>query len=169
MSEFRIRPIDASLAATVRNTLLDPVYGLPLSVTPATGYGPCRLCLRTFAHGEPRVLFLYNPFSASQEADIAGPVFIHAAQCRPYDDLTIFPDAIAQLPIVLRAYDEHRRCKLEIRPRPGGVAASIEACLAVPGIRTVHVRNADAKCFIMEVKRSGVAGDAQPNVLVSSR
>ena len=36
MSSFRIRPIDASLAAQVRSTLRDPIYGLPVHVQPAT-------------------------------------------------------------------------------------------------------------------------------------
>ncbi len=168
MSEFRIRSIDASLSAQVRGTLKDPVYGLPVSVEPATGFGPCRLCLRTFSPGEPRILFLYNPFSAAQEADVAGPVFVHAEPCRPYADASLFPEEVAQLPVVLRAYDAHRRCLLEMTPRPGGVTASIEACFGVPGVALVHVRNAEAKCFIAAIERSSLRSD-QPNVLVSSR
>ena len=151
MADFRIRPIDESLADAVRKTLRDPIYGLPVQPEPATGYGPCRLCLRTFERGEPRILFLYNPFSASQEADTAGPIFIHAERCRPYAHSTTFPHAIARLPIVLRAYDEHRRCRLEMTPSADGVAASLEACLALPGVSVVHVRNAEAKCFIAAV------------------
>ena len=124
--------------------------------------------MRTFSPGEPRILFLYNPFSAAQEADVAGPVYVHAEPCRPYAELSVFPEEVAVLPIVVRAYDDDRRCKLEMTPRPGGVTAAIEACLDVPGVSVVHVRNAEAKCFITAVEPA-VTAAGQPNVLVSSR
>jgi hypothetical protein len=168
MSQFRIKPIDESLARRVRETLRDPIYGLPLHVEPATGYGPCRLCLRTFETGEPRILFLYNAFSDSQEADLAGPVFIHAGQCARYDEPSLFPEQVAVLPIVLRAYDTHRRCVFEIAPTPGAVDASLEALFESESVAFVHVRNSEAKCFIARVDRAHAAA-YQPNVLVSSR
>jgi len=168
MSQFRVRPIDESLARRVRETMRDPIYGLPVRIEPATGYGPCRLCLKTFEKGERRILFLYNAFSVGQEADLAGPVFIHAGQCRAYDDASLFPEEIASLPIVLRAYDRDRRCVFETMPNAGSVAASLEALLESQSVAFVHVRNAEAKCFIARVERARSAAD-QPNVLVSSR
>jgi hypothetical protein len=168
MSQFRVKPIDQSLARRIRETLCDPIYGLPVQVEPATGYGPCRLCLKTLGPGEPRILFLYNAFSAGQEADLAGPVFIHAGRCEPYDEPSAFPEEIAALPIVLRAYDSHRRCVLEIAPTPGAVDASLEALFESENAAFVHVRNAEAKCFIVRVDPARVSAD-QPNVLVSSR
>ena len=168
MSQFRMKPIDESLARQVRETMRDPIYGLPVRAEPATGYGPCRVCLRTFETGEPRVLFLYNAFSDGQEADLAGPVFIHADQCARYDEPSMFPEQIAALPIVLRAYDSHRRCIFEITPKPGAVDASLEALFESESVAFVHVRNSEAKCFIARVDRVR-AGAYQPNVLVSSR
>lgn len=168
MSQFRIKPLDESLARHVRETMRDPIYGLPVRVEPATGYGPCRLCLCTFETGEPRILFLYNAFSAGQEADLAGPVFIHARQCGQYGAPSLFPEQIAVLPIVLRAYDSHRRCVFEITPKPGAVAASLEALFESESVAFVHVRNAEAKCFIARVERAQAPAD-HPNVLVSSR
>ena len=168
MSQFRVRPIDESLARRVRETMRDPVYGLPVRVEPATGYGPCRLCLRTFEPGELRILFLYNPFSTLQEADVAGPVFIHAADCAPYAEATIFPEEVEPLPIVLRAYDGDRRCVFETAPARGAVAPALESLLDCQAVAFVHVRNAEAKCFITRVDRAVVAA-AQPNVLISSR
>jgi len=168
MSQFRVKPIDESLARKVRGTMRDPIYGLSVHAEPATGYGPCRLCLKTFDAGEPRILFLYNAFSAGQEADLAGPVFIHAGQCRAYDDASLFPEEIASLPIVLRAYDRDRRCVFEMTPSAGSVASSLETLLGSPSVAFVHVRNAEAKCFIARVERAHTPAD-QPNVLVSSR
>jgi uncharacterized protein DUF1203 len=168
MSEFRIRPIDESLAQRVRESLKDPIYGLSVHVEPATGYGPCRLCLRTFAPGEPRILFLYNAFSAEQEADLAGPVFIHAGPCAPYGEPSVFPEDVANLPIVLRGYDRHRRCIAEIVPAAGAAAAILESMFESASVDVVHVRNTEAKCFIARVERSRKTLD-QPKVLVSSR
>jgi hypothetical protein len=168
MSQFRVNPIDESLARRVRETMRDPIYGLPVRTEPATGYGPCRLCLKTFEAGEPRILFLYNAFSAGQEADLAGPVFIHAGGCERYGEPSIFPEQIAALPIVLRAYDTHRRCIFEIAPKTGAVDASLEALFESARVAFVHVRNLEAKCFIARVDRAHVLAD-QPNVFVSSR
>ena len=168
MSLFRIRPIDESLAQRVRGTLQDPIYGLPVRVEPATGYGPCRLCLRTFEPGEPRILFLYNAFSLEQEADVAGPVFIHADRCEPYGEPSIFPEDVASLPIVLRAYDRHRRCVAEVVPAPGAAAAILESMFESASVDVVHVRNVEAKCFIARVERALATSD-QLNVFVSSR
>ena len=154
MPAYRISPIPNALAHLVRVTLRDPIYNLPVRIEPATGYGPCRLCLRTFSTGEPRILFLYNPFSTSQEADVAGPVFIHADDCGPYAQ-DAFPSSIARLPIVLRAYDRDRRCIAEITPTPDDVDLALEALLAKSEVEVVHVRNAEAKCFIAAVNRAG--------------
>jgi hypothetical protein len=168
MSEFRVHPIDESLARRVRESRKDPIYGLPIRVEPATGYGPCRLCLRTFEPGEQRILFLYNAFSAEQEADLAGPVFIHAGPCAPYDEPSMFPEDVANLPIVLRGYDRHRRCIAEIIPAAGAAAAILESMFGCASVEVVHIRNTEAKCFIARVERNRKTSD-QPNVLVSSR
>ena len=49
--QFRIAGIPSDLAAEVRQTLRSPQYGHPAHRETATGYGPCRLCLRTFEVG----------------------------------------------------------------------------------------------------------------------
>ena len=156
MPKFRIRPIQESIAARVRETLRDPIYGLPVRIEPATGYGPCRLCLRTFSPEERRILFLYNPFSAQQDADFAGPIFIHADACRAFDE-PAFPDEIARLPILLRSYDGDGRRLAEIDPKadaaPGAdLSAMLELLLEPENAAFVHVRNAEAKCFIAAVE-----------------
>lgn len=169
MSQFRITPLDESLVRRVRASLQDPIYGRPLSVEPATGYGPCRLCLRTFAPGEPRILFLFNAFSPTQEADLAGPVFIHAEHCTPYGESSLFPEALASLPIVFRAYDADRRCLFEVSPKTGGEAAALETLLASPSVAVVHIRNAEAKCFIARVERTQTAVQPEQHIFLKTR
>lgn len=168
MPEFHVIPIDETIARRVRETLKDPIYGLPVRVEPATGYGPCRLCLRTFEAGELRILFLYNPFSAEQDADFAGPVFVHAAPCEPYAPDGAFPEEIKRLPIVLRAYDEYQRCVAQSKPVAERVDAALSELIGRADVAYIHVRNAEAKCFIARVEPAHVPAD-QPNVLISSR
>jgi uncharacterized protein DUF1203 len=153
MTEYRVEPIDTALAQGVRETLKDPIYGLPVHVEPATGYGPCRVCLRTFAPDEPRILFLYNPFSPHQDADFAGPIFIHAETCAPYPDPAVFPGQVAGLPIVLKGYDADQRCVAQSVPASGGVASALRALLERSEVEYVHVRNNEAKCYIARVVR----------------
>ena len=152
---YDVIPIPTGIAAGVRATLKDPVYGLAVTVRDRGGYGPCRLCLRTFPPEETRILFLYNPFSARQEADFAGPIFIHAHECEPFSQRHTFPEQIANLPIVLRAYGSDGRFLLETSPRDGiEIDAAIEAMFDRSDVAVIHVRNAEAKCFIMKIERS---------------
>lgn len=58
MQPFRVVAIPDEIAESVRTKLVAPVYGHPAHAEVAKGYGPCRLCLRTFTVGaERRVLF----------------------------------------------------------------------------------------------------------------
>ncbi len=79
MTAYKVMPISEEIIDHVRRTLTDPIYNHPVRVEVAGpgGYGPCRACLNTFEVGERRILFLYNPFSLTQESDFAGPIFIH--------------------------------------------------------------------------------------------
>jgi hypothetical protein len=64
MAALRYTGIAAELADAVRRTQRSPQYGHPAHRERAQGYGPCRLCLHTFAVGEEeRILFTYQPFS----------------------------------------------------------------------------------------------------------
>jgi hypothetical protein len=154
MAGFRIEPIDPSLAAAVRETLRDPIYGLPVRAEPATGYGPCRLCLKTFEAGEARILFLYNPFSTEQDAEFAGPVFVHADACAPYADVETFPESIAHLPIELRGYDAQLRRVAHEAPAPDERSAALRRMFEQPAVAFVHARNVEARCFVLRARRA---------------
>jgi hypothetical protein len=110
MVGFRVLPIDPALAETVRNTLKSPQYGHPAHVELATGYGPCRACLKQFQTGkENRILFTYNPFAGLDAYPSPGPVFIHAESCESYGDPEKFPEQLLRsLPLTLEAYGENR-------------------------------------------------------------
>src|SRR4051794_36440984 len=100
MTEFRFQGIPDELAAEVRQTMRAPGYGHPAHRELARGYGPCRLCLRTFAIGEEeRILFTYQPFCDARSLPAPGPVFIHCVPCTRYDSLELPPD-FRSLPLV---------------------------------------------------------------------
>src|SRR4029450_261332 len=83
---FRIVPIDATIADSVRREQRSPQYGHPATVEVAKGYGPCRQCLRPFRPGvEARILFTYNPVPKGSGLPQPGPVFIHRETCTPFD------------------------------------------------------------------------------------
>src|SRR5262245_39788884 len=104
MPAFRYTGIPAGLAEETRRTLRSPQYGHPAHHERALGYGPCRLCLRTFAIGaEDRLLFTYQPFSEAGSLPAPGPVFIHADPCERFDACDLPPDFRA-LPLVIEGF-----------------------------------------------------------------
>ncbi len=153
MEQFKVLPVDQKLSQHARTTLTDPIYGYPAPVTvvKAGEYGPCRACLNTFEAGDRRILFLYNPFSANQESDFAGPIFIHDHNCQPYQSGG-FPDPLRNLPLVFRAYTHTNEFVAAEFPSEGAETA-IEKLFSLPEVALIHVRNHQAKCFIARIER----------------
>ena len=82
MPDYRVLAISESTAEKVRSTRKSPGYGHPVHAEIATGYGPCRLCLRDFEVGvDRRLLFTLDPFHGLESQPLPGPVFIHAEHC----------------------------------------------------------------------------------------
>jgi hypothetical protein len=151
---FRILPIPTSIVAEVRNTLTSPQYGHPAHNELAAGYGPCRSCLGTFLTGEERrILFTYNPFDGLDEYPSPGPVFIHAHACTSFDGQG-FPDSLRWLPLTFEAYGEDRWIVARARANGYRVEEAIDTLFERPEVRYLHVRNAEAGCFIAHVARA---------------
>src|SRR5512146_2417464 len=106
MTTFRVVPISDQVAESVRRELRSPQYGHPAHAETATGYGPCRSCLRTFTVGaEQRLLFTYNPFDGLSSYPSPGPIFIHSDGCEAFVG-DGFPADLRALPLYLEGYDE---------------------------------------------------------------
>jgi hypothetical protein len=154
MAGFRVLPIDPLLVDSVRNTLKSPQYGHPAHVELATGYGPCRACLKQFRTGEEsRILFTYNPFQGLDEYPSPGPVFIHEKACASYDEPREFPQEMRSLPLTLEAYGEDRWIIARERPSADEIELSVERLLHASGVRYIHVRNTEAGCYIARIER----------------
>jgi hypothetical protein len=154
MTGFRTIAIDPAICWQVRKTNKSPQYGHPAHIETATGYGPCRACLKQFRIGaEKRILFTYNPFDGIDSYPSPGPVFIHTEACETFSAPLTFPGELRQLPLTLEAYGDDRWILGRERPNPDEIELVIQKCFAIPGVRYIHVRNTEAGCFIARIER----------------
>jgi len=124
--KFKVVPISSEIAAKARRSLISPQYkSLKAFVDVATGYGPCRSCLKTFREGEEeRLFFTYNAFEGLSDLPDPGPIFIHNEECRE-------------------------------KAASGNIETQIAGILGSPLIEYVHIRNYEAGCFIARIETVG--------------
>ncbi len=149
---IRITGIPEAVAREVRETMRAPEYGHPAHKALAQGYGPCRLCLRTFRVGaDQRILFTYNPSLETDGLPAPGPVFIHAEPCARYDSPELPPD-IRALPLVIEGYRSGGWLMAQEPVAAQSPESVIAAVLARGEVDYVRIRNAEAGCFIARVE-----------------
>jgi len=154
MPAFRYVGIPEPLAAEARAKRRSPQYGHPAFQDRAKGYGPCRVCLRTFAIGEEdRLLFTYQPHSATDVLPQPGPVFIHAAPCARYEG-DAFPPDFRALPIVVEGYRAAGWLVAQEPVASEPAEAVVARMFDRPGVDHVHLRNREAGCFMARVERA---------------
>jgi hypothetical protein len=152
---FRVTPIPSHIAGEARRTGLAPGYGhaVQISVASASGYGPCRSCLRRTKEGERRLLMNYNPYRESEEVGVVGPIFIHEEACQQFMG-DGFPEELRGLPMVLRGHLQGG-ASIVNRKLLGEVPEdAIEAMFQDPNIVFIAIQNAEAGCFIARIERS---------------
>jgi hypothetical protein len=150
---YRVSGIPDHVATAVRSSLRSPQYGHPAHLEVASGYGPCRLCLRTFNVGtDERLLFTYQPFTDPAALPAPGPVFIHREPCERYDAMGL-PEEIRHLPLVVEGYGVAGKLLLQRHVGIVSVDAVLEEVLRQPSARYAHLRNGEAGCFIARVDR----------------
>jgi hypothetical protein len=154
---FIVRGIPQQVADEVRRTRLSPGYGHPAHLEVATGTGPCRCCLRTFAPGvDRRLLFTWRPPGDGSSLMAPGPVFIHAEHCEAFAGEG-FPDGLSELALAFEARATGGRVTA-ISAHPGVSAErQLSSLLSQPEVRWVQVRHAVAGCYIASVQEKGPA------------
>lgn len=153
-SAFRTVPIATDVAETARRERRSPQYGHPAHTEKATGYGPCRLCLDTFRVGEEdRLLFTYDPFAGLDSFPSPGPIFVHADGCSPFVASSGFPEPLRSLPLILEGYATGRWLVARERVLSGEVESAVDRLFGHDAIAYVHVRNAEAGCYIARIER----------------
>lgn len=151
---FIVRGVPQDIADEVRLTRRSPGYGHPAYLEVAGGTGPCRCCLQPFVPGrEQRLLFTYRPRAGDGNLMAPGPVFIHAGHCTAYEGPG-FPDALRSLPLAFEARTSGSRVT-EISTRHDAPAeAQMKVLFEDHYAGWLHVRHAEAGCFIARVDRA---------------
>jgi hypothetical protein len=150
---FQITAIPAEIAQSVRDTGLSSWAKLPASTGIAKGYGPCRLCLKTFEAGkEERIFFTYNPFEGRAELPLPGPVFIHKKECERYSG-EHFPPDFRGLPMVFEAFAGNGKMLKREKVTESKIELQIEELFELPAVSYIYIRNAEAGCFMAFIDR----------------
>jgi hypothetical protein len=154
MRPYRVVAISDAVVAAVRLTGRSPRYGHPAHAEVATGYGPCRQCLRDFVVGkERRILFTHDAFAETEPLPLPGPVFIHEAACERYPEDGGFPRDLLSHALTLEAYARGRRLRAQEHVSGEEVERAVERLLARADVDYLHVRDTAAGCYDCRIER----------------
>ena len=155
MQSYRVVAVGDRIANAVRKTLVSPGYGHPAHTEVATGYGPCRQCLRTFTVGEERrILFTYDPFYGKEDLPLPGPVFIHEYDCERYREDAGFPVDMLSHRLTFNAYARGRRLIGQSYVSNGLVEPELQRLLQNRDLAYIHVRDTDGGCYDFCIERA---------------
>ena len=150
-NRFAVTALPQEVATHVRAHGRDPKWGHPALTQLATGFGPCRLCLRRFKEGEEqRMLFTYDSYAGVAQFPQPGPVYIHADDCDRYDG-NEFPPDLRTLELTFEALAPGPRVVALERAGGEGAEGVLERLLDLPDVDFVNVRNTEAGCFVARV------------------
>jgi hypothetical protein len=152
---YIVRGVPQEIADEVRRTRRAPGYGHPAHLETASGTGPCRCCLKTFVPGrDQRLLFTFRPRTDDGSLLAPGPVFIHAEHCEAYAG-DGFPHALRSLPLAFEAHTSGSRVSALLSCADVSAELQMSTLFAGLDTRWLHVRHAEAGCFIARVDRAG--------------
>ncbi|UII34657.1 DUF1203 domain-containing protein [Fulvivirga ulvae] len=158
MYTFKIVPLDKTFVDKLKRERTD-AFGIEVTEEIAAGTGPCRLSLKPFKPGvDRRLLFLHSPFEQNNAFNQSGPVFVNAADVEPYADVHKFPKEIkadpVNFPLTLIGYNTAQRMVLTKLVGTNDVDVLIsEIFESTLDVEYLHVRNAEAGCYICKVER----------------
>lgn len=152
---YRVIPIPKHIASDAREKLISPQYkSLKADVSVATGYGPCRSCLRVFDQGRcERIYLTYNSFEGLSDLPDPGPIFIHRNECEPFDDNGFPPDLI-DLPLLFEGFGENSELIERKRIDASGIDDQIQNVFQQDRVKFINIRNAEAGCFVGRIERA---------------
>ncbi len=152
--QFIVRGIPQHVADEVRRTRRSPGYGHPAHLEIAGGTGPCRCCLKPFVVGrEQRLLFTWRPKGDESSLMAPGPVFIHAEPCKAFVGEG-FPDSLRELPLAFEARLPGSRIVALSARADLPAEEQMETLFDERAAAWLHVRHAEAGCFIARVDRA---------------
>ncbi|MFN0279936.1 MAG: DUF1203 domain-containing protein [Pyrinomonadaceae bacterium] len=151
---YRVVSIPEKISRTARETLTSPQYkGMKADVSVATGYGPCRSCLKVFKQGEDeRIYITYNSFDGISDLPGPGPIFIHKRECERYSD-DRFPSDLLTLPLLLEAFGDESKLISREKINCEIVDSQIDKAFTDADVRFINLRNGEAGCFVARIER----------------
>src|ERR1700722_7580538 len=144
-------PVPESNAIEARSTMRDR-FGHELHVVKEQA--PCRLCLHIPSVAQELILLSYQPLADRGPYAEVGPIFIHAADCRPYSDVETFPIDFAGGRLILRAYGPAGQIVDAVVAQPGNAPECAAAFLFEDRVAEVHVRHESYTCFDFKIVRA---------------
>lgn len=158
MSKFKIIPLSKQYAEKIRRTGIDD-FGHKVIKEIATGHGPCRVSLKPFQPGkDKRLLIKHSPFEIDNAFNQPGPVFIMAEEVEEYKDVSRFPEEIKNdkihFHLTLIGYSSDQKMIYTKLVEDNDVDELISKIFDQrPEIEYLHVRSAEAACFICKIVR----------------
>jgi hypothetical protein len=154
MAEIRVIALPTETVQKVLATMKSPGYGHPAHTEVATGYGPCRHCLKPFRVGEEmRTLFTCNPFYKLAEVPLPGPVFVHTQVCERFDEEGGYPAELLRYPALLEGYDSEQGLVVQRKAVGANHELVLEEIFENAAVRYVMVRDLEAGCFDFRIER----------------
>jgi hypothetical protein len=152
VSSYRISLVPEAAADDARRSRRSPGYGHPVHEDTATGYGPCRECLRFFEVGRDRRLLLtYDAFQGIDSHPLPGPIYIHADECDRYPEDGGVPEWLFENPLTLLAFRFGREPVGQVHIEAGGNDEALKELLSRPEVDYVQIRDRGAGCFAFNV------------------
>lgn len=150
---YKVVPISSEAARSVRENMKSSQYGHPAFADVAKGYGPCRVCLKTFVKDrEERILFTYNSFENLSSLPLPGPIYIHKNECESFSG-NGFPLDLVNLPLLLEGYGAESELIQRIPFDKDKIDAQIEGLFDSGEVKYVNIRNSEAGCFVARIER----------------
>ena len=153
---YKIVPIPTEIARSVRENMKSSQYGHPAFADVAKGYGPCRVCLKTFVKGaEERILFTYNAFENLSNLPLPSPVYIHKNECKSFNENGFPPDLI-DLPLLFEGYAAESELVKREAVNKENIEHQIAEMFVLPNVNYINIRNAEAGCFVARIEKTNV-------------
>jgi hypothetical protein len=158
MNPFKIIPISQEYASHIRKKRKDD-FGHKVLEQISTGFGPCRVSLKSFVpNRDTRLVLTHSPFEINNVYNQPGPVFIHKEEVEEYRDVHRFPPEIKadnmNFPLTLVGYSSDQRMNFTQRVGNDDVDELISWIFKNHSeVEFLHARNSEACCFICKIER----------------
>lgn len=155
MSTLKFIPIPTEHARAIQRGELDSNGQMP--ERRAEGGGPCRHCLKPIEPNEEMLIIGYRPFPKPQPYAEIGPIFLHASECTPYEDVSNLPPMFNQIGdslMIVRGYDHDNRIIYDAAAviTIDELAPCCEKLLSKSKVVYLHIRFAATNCYQFRVE-----------------